>query len=304
MATRFGIAIPQSYPDAPVDPAALAEHLRAAEALGYHSAWVGEEILKAPMLDPIGLLEFAAAHTERMLLGTAVLVTTLRSPLHLAKALVTLDHLSQGRLIVGVGLGQSTRSYPAFGVPTEHRVRRYLEGIAVMRKLWTEESLTFQGEYWKFQGERMEPKPIQKPHPPIWFSGRHVNALGRAARLADGWIGGKIVLDEFRGHVVTLRRLLAEAKRDSDSFGIAKRVIFAVDSDRARIEKRLMAWFGAAYGNPEEAKTAAIYGGEAECADKIGQIVAAGAKTLIMDPVLDPREQMEALAKGVLPALR
>jgi probable F420-dependent oxidoreductase len=304
MTARFGIAIPQHYPDRPVDPAALARFVAAAETRGYDSVWVGEEIFHAPALDPLSLLTFAAAHTRRVRLGTAILVTTLRSPVQLAKEIATLDNLSGGRLIVGVGLGPTTKHYPAFGIAPEHRVRRYLEGLAVMRKLWTEDKLEFAGEYWIFHGEHLEPKPIQAPHPPIWFAGRAETALARAARQGQGWIGGKIVLEEFRRHVATLRRLVAEDGRDPDAFGIAKRVYVQLDPDKPRAERRLMEFFGRTYGKPEEAKQAVIYGNAAECAEKIAEVVAAGCKVPILDPVFDREAQMEALAADVLPSLR
>jgi len=304
MAARYGIAIPQHYVDGPVDPSALSRFVVSAESLGYDSLWVGEEIFHAPSLDPLSLLTFAAAHTSRIRLGTAVIVTTLRSPVQLAKEIATLDNLSRGRLIVGVGLGPSTKFYPAFGIAPEHRVHRYLEGIAVMRKLWSEETVNYQGDYWQFRGEHLEPKPVQKPHPPLWFSGRADAALRRAVRLGAGWIGGKIVLDEFHRHVATLRRHLDEGKRDPADFTIAKRVFVQVDSNRVGIEARLMEFFGRTYGNPEEAKRAVIYGGEAECLDRIAEVAAAGCQLLILDPIFDRAAQMEALAKAIITTLR
>lgn len=304
MTVRFGIAIPQHYPDAPVDPAALARFVATAEARGYDSLWVGEEIFHAPALDPLSLLTFAAAHTRRVRLGTAILVTTLRSPVQLAKEVATLDNLSAGRLTLGVGLGPTTKHYPAFGIAPEHRVRRYLEGLAAMRKLWCEDETLFDGEYWKFGGEHLEPKPIQKPHPPIWFAGRAEGALARAAHQGQGWIGGKIVLEEFRRHVATLRRLVEEGGRDPDGFAIAKRVYVQLDPDKPRAERRLMEFFGRTYGNAEEAKRAVIYGGAEECAEKIAEVVAAGCRVPILDPVFDRAAQMEALAADVLPKLR
>ena len=304
MPAQFGIAIPQYYPDGPVDPDALKRFVTRAEAQGFDSLWVGEEIFHAPALDPLSLLTFAAAHTSRARLGTAILVTTVRGPVQLAKEIATLDNLSRGRLTVGVGLGPTTRNYPAFGILSEHRLARYLEGLAAMRKLWCEDKVVFDGAYWKFQGEHLEPKPVQKPHPPMWYAGRADSALARAARQGQGWIGGKIVLEEFCRHVTTLRRLVEESGRDPDGFGIAKRVFVQVDPDKSRIEGRLMEFFGRTYGNPEEAKRAVIYGSAAECADRIAEVVAAGCQVPILDPIFDRETQMEALAADVLPALR
>src|SRR5262249_44195029 len=119
-ALEFGVSIPQTFPGRPVDPALIREYLARAEALGFGSAWVVEPLLGAiPSLEPVELVTYAAALTSRMRLGTAVLLTALRSPVHLAKSLATLDHLSGGRLIVGVGLGGNPAVYPVFGLSAE-----------------------------------------------------------------------------------------------------------------------------------------------------------------------------------------
>ena len=197
---RFAIAIPQIFSQPRVDTATLQSFLTRAEALGYHSAWVQEQILgRTASLEPVSLLTYAAALTRTLRLGSAVLLTPLRSPVQLAKSLSTLDQLSDGRLIVGVGLGGNTRIYPAFGLSPEKRARRFTEGLQLMKRLWTEERVTFDGEFWKLENVAMEPKPIQKPHPPIWFGARHPAALRRAVELGDGWIGaGSSSIAEFK----------------------------------------------------------------------------------------------------------
>jgi probable F420-dependent oxidoreductase len=301
MSARFGIAIPQHFADGKVNPSALVKFVMRAEALGYDSLWVGEETFHSPTLDALQLLSFGAAHTTRIRLGTAVLITTVRSPVQLAKEIATLDKLSGGRLTVGIGFGLRTTNYPAFGVAPEKRLGRYLEGIEAMKRLWTEDKVQFEGAYWKFRGEHLEPKPVQQPHPPLWFGGRVEAALVRAVRLGSGWIGGKIVLDEFRRHVLTLRR---ELDKTPKGFTVAKRIFIQVDPDRKAIEARLMEFFGRTYGDPEEAKRAVIYGGAAECADKIAAFAEAGCEVAILDPVFDRAAQMEALAADVVSALK
>src|SRR5262249_53338142 len=137
---RFAIALPQIFGGARVDLAAVQTFLSRVEALGYESVWCQEQILGgAGSLEPVTLLAYAAARTERVRLGVAVLLTPLRSPVQLAKALTTVDQLSAGRLVVGVGLGGRTNIYPAFGISSERRVRRFVEGLEVMKRLWTEE---------------------------------------------------------------------------------------------------------------------------------------------------------------------
>ena len=303
---KFGIAIPQILSALPVDTALLQRFLARAEALGYHSAWVQEQILgSAVTLEPVGLLTYAAALTRRLRLGSAVLLTPLRSPLQLAKSLSTLDHLSGGRLIVGVGLGGNTRIYPAFGLSAERRVRRFVEGITLMKRLWTEDRVTFDGQFWTLQNAPMEPKPVQKPHPPLWFGGHHDAALKRTAELGDGWIGaGSSTPAQFRDEVQKLSGYLAEAGRDPSTFPMAKRVYIAVDRDKTRAGKRLGEWSGRYYRNAELATQVAIYGDQQECTEKLAELVAAGAGLLILNPVFDEMDHLELLAEAVVPALQ
>jgi len=303
---EFGIAIPQIFSTPPVDALLLQRFLARAEALGYHSVWVQEQILgSASTLEPVTLLTFAAALTRRLRLGSAVLLTPLRSPVQLAKSLSTLDHLSGGRLIAGIGLGGNTRIYPAFGLSAEHRVRRFVEGIRLMKRLWTEERVTFEGQFWTLQNASMEPKPVQKPHPPVWFGGHHDAALKRTAELGDGWIGaGSSTPAQFREEVQKLSGYLAEAGRDPSEFPLAKRIYIAVDRDKARAGKRLEEWSGRYYRNAELAPRVAVYGAERECTDKLAEIISAGATLPILNPVFDEMDHLDLLAEAVVPALR
>jgi probable F420-dependent oxidoreductase len=301
---RFGIAIPQMYRHTPVDIASLNRFLSRAEALGYHSLWVQEQIVgAAASLEPLTLLTYAAALTSRARLGSAVLLPVLRNPVQLAKALTSLDQLSGGRLIVGVGLGGRVALYPAFGVSPERRVRRYVESIALLKSLWTLERTTHRGEFWMLDGVPMEPKPVQTPHPPIWVGAVQPAAIRRAVRLGDGFIGaGSSSIGDFRAQVDTLRGDLAAAGRDPGTFEVAKRVYIAIDADRGRAERRLVEWFGWYYGNPALAARVSVFGSEAECLDALSRIVAAGARLLILNPVFDEMEHLErlpALVKGV-----
>src|SRR5947208_5955622 len=165
---RLAVAIPQTFADAAFDPAALRSYLARAEALGFDSAWTSETIFSSmPFLDSVDMLTYAAAVTERIRVGCAVMLTSLRSPVHLAKRLSTIDQLSRGRLEIGVGLGGRIDVYPAFGAEAGTRVARYNEGLRLMKELWTQPTVTFEGRFWQLDGAPMEPKPFQKPHPRI-----------------------------------------------------------------------------------------------------------------------------------------
>ena len=304
-ALQLGVAIPQTFPGATIDPARIRAFLTRAEALGFHSAWVVEQILgRIPSVEPVELLTYAAALTGRIRLGTAVLLTGLRSPVHLAKSLSSLDHLSGGRLDVGVGLGGNPRIYPAFGISPERRAARFAESIRVMKQLWTEPRVTFRGDFWQLDNASMEPKPLQKPHPPIWFGAHHPNALRRAVELGDAFMGaGSLATSGFADEMKLLRGMLEDAGRDPARFSIGKRVYIAVDRDRARAGQRLAEWFGAFYGRPEMAAQVSVWGDTQACVDGLAAVVAAGARFLLLNPVFDDAEHLERFAADIAPKL-
>jgi probable F420-dependent oxidoreductase len=302
---ELAVSIPQTFPGRPVDPAFIRTYLARAEALGFHSAWVVEQVIGAiPSLEPVELLTYAAAVTTRMRLGSAVLLTALRDPVHTAKSLTTLDHLSGGRLMVGVGLGGQPAVYPAYGLSAERRAQRFAEGILVMKRLWTEPRVTFDGQFFKLKNLPQEPKPVQKPHPPLWFGAHHPNALKRTVELGDAFMGaGSLSTAKFAEEVKVLRSMLTEAKRDAAAFPIAKRVYIAVDRDKARAGKRLTEWFGGFYGRPQMAEEVSVWGPPEECVAGLQQVIAAGAGMVMLNPVFDDMEHLEIFASEIAPKL-
>jgi probable F420-dependent oxidoreductase len=301
--TPCGIAIPQT--NSPVDARLIREFLARTEKLGYESVWVQEQIISdSPILEPVTLLTFAAALTSKVRLGSAVLLTVVRNPVQLAKSVASLDQLSQGRLTVGVGIGGPHVPEKVFGVSSERRSRQFVEGLQVMKALWTQPRASFSGEFWRFENIPMEPKPLQKPHPPLWFGAREPVALKRAVRHGDGWIGaGSSSSADFVKQVGEIRRFLNDAKRDPATFAISKRVYLAVDDDHDRAQRRLREWFGLRYKNADMATRVSIWGSVADCVDKLRELVDAGAKHLLLNPVFDEMEHLELLAAEVLPRL-
>jgi probable F420-dependent oxidoreductase len=302
---QLGLAIPQTFLDRQVDERRLRAFLVRADTQGFHSVWVVEQILGSlASLEPVTLLTWAAALTQRLRLGSAVLLTALRSPLHLAKSLATLDQLSAGRLIVGVGLGGDPRIYPAFGLHPKRRAARFAEGLRLMKRLWTEPRVSFTGEFWRLDDAAMEPKPLQKPHPPLWFGAHHPDALRRTVEMGDGFMGaGSIATDVFAEEVKRLRGLLAEAGRDPDVMPVGKRVYIAIDADRDRARRRLEEWFGAFYGRAELATRVAVWGDVPECLEALDRVRAAGAGLLLLNPVFDEADQLERIAAEIAPRL-
>jgi probable F420-dependent oxidoreductase len=303
---RFAIAIPQFYADGEFDPAAFQAYLGRAEELGFDSAWTQEQLLGAwNQLAPIETMTYAAACTRRLRLGCTVFVSTLYSPVHLAKSLSTLDQLSRGRIEIGVGTGGPGRPFAAFGVDPRRYVARFTEGIELMKALWTQPRVTFDGEFWQLQDEAMEPKPFQKPYPPLWFGGASEPALRRAVRRGDGFFGaGAAPTARFAEQVTVVRTALAEAGRPAGSFPIAKRVYIAIDDHAERARQRMNAALTELYGRRVAAiEAAAVTGTAADCVRELHQVAEAGAELILCTALFDQAEQMEQLAAAVIPKL-
>jgi probable F420-dependent oxidoreductase len=301
---KFAIAIPQFCADGEFDPGAFRAYFARAEELGFASAWTQEGMLgSGPQLGPIETMAYAAACTQRMRLGCVVFVSTLHSPVHLAKSITTLDQLSRGRIEVGVGTGGKNRPFAAFGVDPARYVARFTEGIALMKALWTEPSVTFDGEFWQLKDAPMEPKPFQKPYPPVWFGGASEPALRRAVRLGDGFFGaGSATTAAFAEQVQIVRDALDKAARPAEDFPIAKRVYIAIDEDAGRARGRINAALERIYGRRVPAIEAAAFAGTAaDCVRELQRVAAAGAELILGTALFDQREQMERLAADVIP---
>lgn len=303
---RFAISIPQFVADGDFDPAAFRAYLRRAEELGFDGAWTQEQLLAShPVLGPIETMTYAAACTERIRLGCAVFVTTLHSPVHLAKSLATLDQLSRGRLEIGVGTGGKRRPFAAFGMDPDRYVARFDEGLAVMRALWTEPSVTFDGDFTRLQDAAISPGPFQKPYPPLWFGGSGPSLLRRAVRLGHGFFGaGSSPTAAFADQVRTVREALAEAGRPAEDFPIAKRVYIAVDEDAGRARARVATELERLYGRRSQTiEAAAVAGTPDDCVRALREVAEAGAESILLTTLFDPAGQMEALAETVIPRL-
>lgn len=306
MATSFAISIPQSFADGGFDPAAFRRFMERAEALGFESAWTSEQMLgSTPMLGPIETMTWAAACTRRLRIGCAVFISPLYSPVHLAKSISTLDQLSRGRVEVGVTTGGRFRPFSAFGVEPSSFVARFTEGLALMKALWSQPKVDFAGRFWQLEGASMEPKPFQKPAPPVWIGANHPNSLRRAVRLGDGFIGaGSSTTAQFVEHVQIVGAALAETGRDPASFRIAKRVYLGVDDDAERGRRRVEVALDDRYGLGGRLHAVAVSGPPDAVARGLREVADAGAELLLLNPLFDDDEQMERLAAEVVPQLR
>ena len=280
---RFAISIPQFVSDGEFDPARFRAYMARAETLGFESAWTLEQTLGAmPFMSP------------------------LHSPVHLAKDLSTLDQLSRGRIDVGVGTGGRHRMFSAFQVDPTGLVARFNEGLRLMKALWTEPRVNLDGRFWQLKDAAMEPKPFQKPHPPIWFGASHPDALRRAVRHGNGFFGaGSSTTKQFAEQVPIVRQAIAEAGRDAATFPIGKRVYIAVDDDTERARRRIGEPLHRFYPFFPSSHLEAfpVCGPPEACVRGLREVAQAGAELILLNPVFDETAQMERLMAEVVPKL-
>ena len=295
---QIGIAAPHIFADGQVDAPFAAAFARRAEELGYASLWTQERVSGSPTaLHPITFLAWLAGQTTTARIGVSVLVLPRHNPVLLAKHAADIDQLSGGRLVLGVGLGNNTAELPMYGVTAERRVSRFVEQVQAIRALWTSAPAGFSGRFYDLADANIEPKPAQRPHPPIIFGANADAALARSVRHADGWMGaGSSALDDFPRKVALVRSLLADAGRDPAAFPISKRLYLAVDDDEPRALRRLREWWGYYYGNADNAERAAVWGSRAKIAELLHQWAELGVDEVLLNPVFDLPAHAETLA--------
>jgi probable F420-dependent oxidoreductase len=296
--------MPQRFGDGAFEPGAFRAFLAQAEALGFTSVWTQEQVLgNFPQLAPTETMTYAAACTEHIRIGCALYVSPLHNPVHLAKSLSTLDQLSGGRLEVGVASGGKQRPFAAFDADPATFIARFTEGVRLMKACWTEPEINFDGRFWQVREAGMEPKPLQKPFPPLWFGGGHPRALRRAVRLGNGFFGaGSSTTTQFRRQVSDLRTILAEEGRDPDAFPIAKRVYVHVDEDPALAQRLVTEGLAEIYDHVKTDFTpVAVFGDPAACVHGVREVIDAGAELILFTPLQDEAAQMERVAAEIVP---
>ena len=228
---KLGITIPNNW--GIEDPQDVLKIAVTAEEQGFDSVWVNHHIFNAgyiyerlghkPYYDALTTLNFAAAMTKRVRLGTTILVLPYLNPMVLAKELATLDVYSGGRVIVGVGVGALRPESDALGSDYGTRGRYADESLAVMKELWTQDEPSFDGRFFQFSGAPFSPKPLQRPHPPLWIGGASDAALRRVARYGDGWHPNRMSADSLRESLARLKTHLDEHDRSMDEITLSVR---------------------------------------------------------------------------------
>jgi probable F420-dependent oxidoreductase len=220
---KLGICLP--HYGRPIEPSRLAQLASRAEEVGLDSIWVTDHVIlprdialiyRSDMLDPLAVLPWLAGVTERIALGTSVIVLPYRSPLPVAKLLASVDVLSGGRLIVGVAVGWVEGEFEALGVPFRERGRRTDEAIELFRAVWTQEYPELKTASYNLAGLKASPMPLQKPRPPILVGGASDAAMRRAARLGDGWHASGMPPSTFRAGALAVANHWKDAKREGE----------------------------------------------------------------------------------------
>ena len=282
--------------------------VRRLEEWGFESVWAGDHVsFHNPIFESLTLLASYAGITTRIKLGTGVYLLALRPPAIAAKMSATLDVLSGGRLIFGVGVGgENPKEFEVCGVPHRERGARVTEAIDVVRALWRDSPASFQGRFSRFEGVSIDPKPVQRPGPPIWIGGRSEAALARAARQGDGWISYVVHAERHALGVARIREEAARAGRALDGFVNAHLtfVTIGADYEKARdtwvriLSKRYAQDFGPLAGKY------GIIGTAAQCVEQLERFIEAGCAYFVMNPICDNEDtarQFEQIAAEVLP---
>jgi probable F420-dependent oxidoreductase len=279
-----------------------------AEALGFRSVWVGDSLTARPRHEPLTLLAAVAARTRRVALGTAVLLPALRHPLVLAHLVATVDRVSEGRLILGVGIAGDTpatrKEFEAAGVPFRQRAGRCVETLDICRALWKGQNVKYQGRYWTLDDVGVGPTPHRPGGPPIWWGGGGATALREAART-QGWFPIDPRLEFFREGWSRIQVATREAGRSPEELTPALYTTIVL-GEPATAQAELERFLSTYYNAPAAAmlKRQACHAGSADsCAEWMGGFVQAGVRHLIVRfaGAADQVVQLERAARELLP---
>ena len=250
---KFGVTIPNNW--GIEDPQQVLAFGPLAEELGYDSVWVMDHLFNngyirqrldsKPYYNPLATLSYLAATTKNVLLGTSVLVLPYHNPIDLAKYTATLDQMSGGRVTLGVGVGAMTEEFKALGISMKRRGSLTNECIAIIKELWTNEDPSYHSRRWNFSDLKFSPKPLQKPHIPIWVGGASPGALQRAATMGDGWHPSGVTAEDYSISRRNIQEMAVVAGRNPESLTWSARVEVeahgAPSSDRAASRARISA---------------------------------------------------------------
>ena len=312
LARTFGIAVPNftAYPQMP-DIKALVDYGIRMEQLGFDSLWVWDHILLGvdpnfPIIESLTLLTAIAARTSRIKLGTGILVLPMRNPVILAKQLACMDLLSDGRLLMGMASGWYRREFNAIGVPFEQRGKIMDENLDILKRFWTEHTVSGKFPHHDIPAGVMYPKPVQKPIP-ILIGGYVDRVLKRAATAGDGWLTYFYRPESFAKSWGKICDFAKEAGKDPEKLLNASQLPICIGQSRGAVEAQMMEWLTKEWDFAswsESSKDSAIMGTVDECVEQLKAHIAVGTQKLIFVPYRYQPEQIETIAREIIPRLR
>lgn len=282
------------------------------EALGYDSVWTGEHIFfYGPTFDALTVLAACAARTSRITLGTAVFLLPLRPAAIAAKEVASLDLISGGRVVLGVGVGgEYPKEFEACGVPVNERGRRTDEAIRVLRMLWTESNVSFEGRFTHLDGVTLMPRPARPGGPPIWVAGRSDGAIRRAGRLGDGYVPYLFSPERYRESLTKVREQAEAAGRDPDAVTPALYQFICLAGSYEEAKTIAASDLQRRYNQPFDriVDRYVVMGNADDCARRLGDFAEAGARHFILVPITpnmaDFLPHVEAYARDILPKMK
>lgn len=307
MRIRFGIGLPTGFPTRDPDLGFL-DFAERAEELGYDSLWAGDHVVfHIPRFEVFSVLAAVASRTRRAEIGSAVLLLCLRNPVHVAQISNTIDHISGGRFILGVGVGgEHPKEFHASGVSPRERGARTDEALSALRRLWSDERPSFHGRFFHFDDLPVPLRPQRLPHPPVWIGGRSPAALRRAATFGNAWFPAFVTPEGFRERSEQLDRLCADAGRSPRDVSRSLFLFVGVGDDAARARTQVERFLRLNYAMPfEPFRPYVVTGTPRECADGIARFLDAGAEHVaVRFATGEPGPQLETWTREVLPRLR
>jgi probable F420-dependent oxidoreductase len=302
---RVGV-MPGPWPAGPEGRDLLWSFIDLCETSGIDSVWFSERLSSpGPVLEPMTTMAAVAARTRRLKFGPSVLITPFRSPVMAARELAMLDYMSNGRALPAVGVGvEQEKEFRAAGVPFKERGRRTDEAIRIMRRCWSEERVTYEGDFWQLDDITVLPHPVQQPFP-LWIGGKSEAAMRRTGTLGDGWMPSFITPEEYRIGVDKTNAFAAAAGREvpADHFGAL--FYFCLDADPARARAMAAPFIPRNRVDDATLTACTAFGPPELLIERLEQYVKGGGSKFIARPMCPPEhmlDQLGRLATDVIPA--
>ena len=307
----IGVSLAAIFHQGMLDVRAMKHNARQVEQLGFDAVWSGDHIIMHnPMLDVMTVLATYAAVTDRVKIGTSVYLMPLRHPVVTAKQVVSLDLLSEGRFVFGVGVGgEIGREFEAVGVPVHERGRRTDEGLEILTRVLSQDNVTYEGKHYQIRNVTLAPRPQQHPYPPIWVGGRSDAAVRRAARFGNGWIGYLNSSKRLHEAMQQIQELAPTFGRNPAEMRGGMLLFTALANNYETAKQMAIDNLSRRYNQPFDklVDRYCILGTPDQCLEKLQTYIDAGMSNVVFGfacPSEQTSEQIEQCAKEILPSLR